>query len=89
MSRQTIIEEAWVSYREECIPPTASHTQVVESRRAFYAGACTLFVGILEGLSPNKDVTDADVAALEDIKAELDEHTEMLKRVVQEEGGRQ
>jgi hypothetical protein len=34
-----IIFNQWKSYRQQVLPPTAGETQVIETRRAFYAGA--------------------------------------------------
>ncbi len=46
-----VIRKAWRSYKEKVIPRNAPAVQVEESRRAFYAGAHTLFSSILQGLS--------------------------------------
>ena len=88
MSRRTIIEASWNSYREQCIPSTASHVQVVESRRAFYAGALGLFSEILASLSPGQDETEGDLKMLDDIKSELDGYQQVLSRAAQEGDGR-
>ena len=88
MSRRTIIETSWASYREQCIPSTATHAQVVESRRTFYAGAVTIFSEILTNLSPGQEVTEGDFKMLDDIKAELYEYEQMLSRAEQEDEGR-
>ncbi len=88
MSRRTIIKASWNSYREQCIPSTAPHVQVVESRRAFYAGAGTLFSEILTNLSPGQEATEGDLKILDDIKAELEEYQQVLSRAAQEDGGR-
>ncbi len=84
MSRRTIIETSWNSYREQCIPSTSPHVQVVESRRAFYAGAHTLFSEILASLSSGEDATEDDLKMLDDLKAELDEFQQVLSRAAQE-----
>lgn len=76
--RQTIIEDAWGSYKEQCISAGASHTQVVESRRAFYAGASMIFTEIMIGLSVGDEPQNVDLSMLEDISTEIEEHASTL-----------
>lgn len=40
--RRRRIHEKWDSYRREVLPSTAPQVQIVECRRAFYAGAAAL-----------------------------------------------
>ena len=42
-----VVAEAWLSYRGQVIPSDASATQLLECRRAFYAGATGLLTAIL------------------------------------------
>lgn len=66
-----LMAEAWMSYRESVVPANAGPTQVVESRRAFYAGAECLLVGVMKMLDPGTEPTDADLARMESLHAEL------------------
>jgi hypothetical protein len=42
------IEAEWRCYREMVIPPAASDAQLVEMRRAFYAGAMIAFQAMVQ-----------------------------------------
>ena len=67
------IEPAWESYRDMVVPKDASETQVYECRQAFFAGAASLFYGILLALDEDSDPTEADIQRMDDVKTELDE----------------
>lgn len=68
------IAKAWASYRQRVVPTNAGQVQVEETRRGFYAGAAAVFGSVIDQLSPGDEITDADVAVLETIQRELDEH---------------
>lgn len=70
--RRPTIAEAWEAYRDKCVPASASPAQFTESRNAFYVGAYTLFEIITNGLSPGEEPEDADLALLDELRAELD-----------------
>ena len=65
--------EEWKSYRQQVIPPTAPDVQVVESKRAFYAGANCLFRLLQRTVSVGDEVTGADMRAMESIDREFKE----------------
>lgn len=71
MSQPKLIEQQWLSYRNEVIPKNASLIQLQECRRAFYAGAQALLHTVLNLLEPCTEPTDADVAMLGRIEEEL------------------
>lgn len=58
------IKAAWNGYLKSAIPDTASDAQKEECMCAFYAGAASVFVGLLTCTSRNGDVTEADFAVL-------------------------
>jgi hypothetical protein len=68
-----VIGAAWREYRLRVIPVHASAVQAQESRRAFYAGAQALLTGILRGLDPGDDPTQADLARMDAIAQELEQ----------------
>ena len=69
-----LIETAWLDYAAKVIPPGAPRVQVTESRRAFYAGARALLAGMVEVLgTEDKEPTQADMATMDAIQAELDQ----------------
>lgn len=65
------IEEEWQGYKAAVIPKDAPEVQLVESRRAFYAGARSLFSLISGGLDADHEPTDLDVAYLDELTKEL------------------
>jgi hypothetical protein len=75
------VRTAWLDYRKKVMPPEAPHVQVVESRRAFYAGAEMLMLEILRGLDPGPDASQGDMDLITDIHQEL-----MLFAVAVKEG---
>lgn len=70
MSEQRI-KAAWESYRTEVIPKNAGQTQIIECRRAFYAGAGALLGVILWALEPGTEATEEYLKMMEQISAEL------------------
>jgi hypothetical protein len=67
-----LLGSEWLGYRESVIPKDAPRVQVVESRRAFYAGAHSLLCLLARLLGPGAAPTQADLALMDQIKAELD-----------------
>jgi len=79
MDKERLIEEAWLSYREAVIPKDAGSTQLIESRRAFYAGAHGLFTAIMMILEPGSEATDADLRTMTSIDGELRRFNSQVK----------
>lgn len=72
------IEQEWLRYKPGVMPKDAGPTQIIQSRRAFYAGAQALF-GIVTGfLSPGDKATSADIVNMESLLAELDDFARMV-----------
>jgi hypothetical protein len=65
--------EEWKSYRQRVIPPTAPEVQVIESKRAFYGGAFSLFALLQRIASPGDEVTEADMNAMSNLDTEFKE----------------
>lgn len=66
-----VVGRAWASYRERVIDPNAPVVQVTETRRAFYAGAQAVYMGIMSGLTAGPDAQPEDEELLESIEVEL------------------
>jgi hypothetical protein len=66
-----LIEQSWLSYRAAVLPGDAAATQVIETRRAFYAGARGLLTIIMSILEPGSEVTEGDLRTMVLIEAEL------------------
>lgn len=64
------IDARWRSFAE-LIPVTEPHLQRQEMRRAFYGGAQAFFMMLMTDLDPGDQPTDADLAKMDDIEAEL------------------
>lgn len=79
MADQKIMDAAWRSYAEQVLPFGASDVQRQESRRAFYAGAQSLFGGILTMLDPGEEPTDADLAKMDAVQAELSQFADDIQ----------
>jgi hypothetical protein len=64
------------------LPALANEIQVVETRKAFYAGAIMLFRTLISSLSPGKEATDADIEVMRDIDNEIEVfETELYARL--------
>lgn len=60
----------WATFRERVVHPDATPTQVVEMRRAWYAGAEALFL-LMSDFDPSPDPTDSDMVIMDGIYEEL------------------
>lgn len=65
------IQTEWIHY-SAVLPPDAGPIQIEETRRAFFAGAYTLFHRILGQLQPGEDATNADLNLLDVMHEELE-----------------
>lgn len=74
MDEGKIIAAGWVTLQSMVMPESASATQRIEMRKAFYAGAQHLFACIMTGLDGDDDLqpTDADLHRMDLISAELE-----------------
>ncbi len=77
MSKFKLADE-WRDFAIRTMPIDAPEVQMVETRRAFYAGARSLFIGLLCILEPGTEATDNDLAQMDSIKAELDQFLDDL-----------
>lgn len=66
-----LIEAGWIGLRLAAVPPDAPTVQLEEMRNAFFAGAQHLFSCIMTILEQGEGPTDADLAAMDQIDAEL------------------
>jgi hypothetical protein len=70
MSRRTV-RAMWESYRAGVMPSNAPPVQVIECRRAYYAGAQGLMAQILNGIGAGPESTEPDEDFLLGIEEEL------------------
>ena len=66
------VADLWQSYADRVLPRNASWVQRQETRRAFYAGAHALFVGIVNGLTEGPEPQEEDLRALDDLRDEFE-----------------
>lgn len=78
------IKEQWESYLRDVIPATASPVQREECMRAFYAGAASVFGGLIGGLSCEADTTAEDLAVIDGFHQELEAWNHRMKRLARE-----
>lgn len=76
--KETNLAELWESYKK-ILPPDASPNQIIETRRAFYAGCQGLYFMLMHILDPSDDVTDMDMAIMASIDKELKDFMQLLK----------
>jgi hypothetical protein len=74
------IEARWLSYRNAVIQPSAGPVQLLESRRAFYAGAQGLLTEIVQMIDPGQDPTKADLLKMDEIARELQDFANAVGR---------
>lgn len=65
------IETMWQAYRKIVVAPDAPAMQIVETQRAFFAGAATLFEMIMNVLDPGSEPTAGDLLNMDKIHAEI------------------
>jgi len=68
-----LVETEWQDYAKNVLPPGAPKVQVVESRRAFYAGARSLLTSLVRVFGPDKEPTESDLAIMDSLQEELDQ----------------
>jgi hypothetical protein len=79
MSSLETLAAAWAGWRAAVIPITAPVVQVVESRRAFYAGAAAFLEMQMKALSPGADETPGDLARMDGWYHELRQFQEDVR----------
>jgi hypothetical protein len=75
-----LIEAGWFSLQAAIMPADPPPVQIREMRLAFFAGAQHLFASIMTILEPGEEPTDADMARMGLIAAELQAFAEQLSR---------
>lgn len=80
-ARVKTLAAEWASLERAIFDRNTPKLQREEMRKAFYAGARSFYLLLMEGLDPGDDVTDADLGRLEALSRELDEFGEALQRV--------
>jgi hypothetical protein len=66
------VAASFATYRARVLPPNASDTQVLECRRAFYAGAYFLLMNVAYNIGDDSIANNDGVAQLERLKDECE-----------------
>lgn len=82
------INAVWEGYRKMVMPPNAGTTQVVETQKAFFAGALALYEYIMShGLDAGDDITEGDLDRMAEIDRELRAFGKALDSEIFNQGG--
>lgn len=84
--RRTIIGDAWADYCDKVVPRAASREQVADTRNAFYAGALSVWSGILSLLTPGVEPEPDDLLIADDVDHELREENARAQRAARRWG---
>jgi len=74
------VKGEWEDYRRNVIPADAPEVQLVECRRAFYAGAVSLMRTVMTAIGPEAEPTDEDVWRMQEIMDELRSYMKEYER---------
>lgn len=79
MTQRTTLARAWAEFERLVLDPIdAPQVQRTETRRAWYAGASHMLAALTSGLDPDAEPTDADLAYVSSLAAELEAFGEKL-----------
>ncbi len=71
--RKKLLASAWQSYATKVLPATASATQRLETRRAFYSGANSFFSELMGAIDSSPNATSDDVSVIARMQDELEQ----------------
>lgn len=75
-----LIEAGWEAMRIQVVPPTAGKVQLIEMRKAYFAGAQHLFASIMTMVSPDGDEpTPEELGRIDLIHKELEGFVDELR----------
>lgn len=75
-----LLENEWVKMRNKVIPKDAPQVQLIEMRRAFFAGAWAFYSLLMNSLEPGLDETPKDMALMAQLDAELREFRDRVEK---------
>jgi hypothetical protein len=84
MDEGRIIEAGWQSLRLMVVPASAPEMQLIEMRKAFFAGAQHLFASIMSVMDDSREPTENDLRRVEQIHMELEGFGEELQREIRQ-----
>jgi hypothetical protein len=66
-----IFQTEWGTYRTRVMPKQVSPVQLLETRRAFYAGGASLLALMMRNLEGGEDATEADLIMMDQVHEEF------------------
>ena len=76
MKRRKLVETGWRQYVERVLPTNAPRVQIVECRRAYYAGAYHLLSSLTSEAGGDEVSEDDGVSILQSVATELNQFVE-------------
>ncbi len=80
MMKRQYINEEWNEYARQVLPANCGTTQRTEMRRAFFAGAGSIVFRMLNGITEDREPTEADLQMMADIRDELRAYAKAVAR---------
>lgn len=81
LARRRLLVDEWDSYRRNVMPAAVSSTQLLETRRAFYAGARALLTLLTAGVEASDGPPSADeLTYAETLEHELTFFMQLIQR---------
>ena len=77
--KRLLMAEEWDKYARGVLPADAPLVQKQETRRAFYAGAQSIFFRVIESFAPESEPTEADLKVMENLHQELQDFAALVK----------
>jgi hypothetical protein len=71
--------EEWDKYARGVLPKDAPLVQKQETRRAFYAGAYSIFFRVIDSLAPESEPTEDDLKIMTALQEELQAFKGLVK----------
>jgi hypothetical protein len=75
-----LIETQWHEFRRRVMPKDAGDVQLIEMRRAFFAGAWAYYALVMNVLDVGEEATARDLEIMAALDAEMREFAERVKR---------
>lgn len=72
VDRGATVQEMWEGFRDAVIPKDAPQVQLLEMKRAFFAGAFCFYNWTMVQMDAESEVTDADLNRMETIVKEME-----------------
>lgn len=67
------VDKLWASFRDEVLSTEAGHAQVLEMKRAFFAGALSMWTAVMGDMfeAGDDEPTEQDMRRMSEIQSEL------------------